>query len=274
MLRVVQISDTHLSPVKGHFGSNWQPVADWITSLRPELVIHTGDVTVDAADQEEDARYASALLRALEVPWLAVPGNHDVGDARNPVQPVNAERLARWQRHFGDDRWVFDVERWRLIGLNAMLLGSGEPEEAVQWRWLDRALSEAGDRSIAWFLHRPLFLESPDEPDTGYWSIKPAVRRELMTRVCEHRVALIASGHLHRWHDASRDGTRYVWGPSSGFLVGPSQAPPMPGSARLGAVVHTFDGSSVSVDFAGIERLRDYWIDDVIDEVYPPRKSA
>jgi len=45
---IIQISDTHLSPVKPHFADNWAPLAAWIAAERPDLVIHTGDVTVDA----------------------------------------------------------------------------------------------------------------------------------------------------------------------------------------------------------------------------------
>jgi 3',5'-cyclic AMP phosphodiesterase CpdA len=274
MVRVVQISDTHLSPVKRHFGTNWAPVAEWIAGVRPDLVIHTGDVTVDGADEEEDLRYCAALLRGLGIPFLAVPGNHDVGDAGNPFQPVNAERLARWRRHFGDDRWVHDIEGWRLVGLDALLFGSGEPEEATQMAWLERTLAQADGRKIAWFLHRPLFLDTPGEPDAGYWSVQPAVRAQLMSLLRAHRVALVASGHVHRWHDNLHEGTRYVWGPSSGFLVGPELSAPMPGAVRLGAVVYEFNGPDVSVAFAKIDQLEDYWIDDVIQEVYPPRASA
>lgn len=270
MTRVVQISDTHLSPGKSHFSANWQPVADWIADLQPDLVIHTGDVTVDGADQEEDARHCGELMRALGVPVLAVPGNHDVGDAGNPHQPVNDARVARWRRHFGDDRWVRDVEGWRLIGLNALLFGSGETEEADQMQWLGRVMDAADGRAIGWFLHRPLFLDSPAEPDTGYWSVKPEPRARLMSLVQRHRVALVASGHLHRWNDAVRDGTRYVWGPSSGFLVGPDHHPPMGGTPDLGAVIYEFDGKDVSVRFAEIEGLEKYWIDHVVHEVYPP----
>src|SRR5215831_16963768 len=66
--------------------------------------------------------------------------------------------LERWRAHFGPDRWVEDVDNWRLIGLNALLLGSGEREEALQGAWLETVMNEAGERYIAWFLHRPLFL--------------------------------------------------------------------------------------------------------------------
>ena len=54
-MRVIQISDTHLSAGKPHFADNWAPLADWIEAQRPDLVIHTGDVTVDGADAPEDS---------------------------------------------------------------------------------------------------------------------------------------------------------------------------------------------------------------------------
>ena len=65
MTRVVQISDTHLSPTKAHFASNWPPLARWVTKQRPDLIIHTGDVTVDGADAEEDMRHCAELLAGL-----------------------------------------------------------------------------------------------------------------------------------------------------------------------------------------------------------------
>ena len=32
-MRIIQISDTHLSPGKTHFGDNWAPLAAWIAEL-------------------------------------------------------------------------------------------------------------------------------------------------------------------------------------------------------------------------------------------------
>jgi len=239
-MRIIQISDTHLSPGKAHFTDNWAPLARWIGEQSPDLVIHTGDVTVDGADVTEDLRYAAELMRGLGVRFRAVPGNHDVGDPRHSRQPVNGERLQRWRAHFGPDRWVEDVEDCRLIGFDAMLLGSGEREEGLQADWLDGVMRAAADRRIAWFLHRPLFLDSPDESDTGYWSVKPQPRSWLVERMQRHSVALVASGHLHKAHDFVRNGTRYIWGPSSAFLVVPRlKAPPMAGEHRLGAVSTT-----------------------------------
>jgi hypothetical protein len=208
------------------------------------------------------------------VRWLAVPGDHDVGDANRDRQPVTAARLAAWRRHFGPDKWIEDVgagaSGWRLIGLDAMLIASSAPEEAEQEVWLEDAVHGAAGRRIAWFLHRPLFLDDPDEADTGYWSVKPAPRARLLELVRRYRIGLVASGHLHRAHDFRLDGTRYLWSPASSFLVGAKVAPPpMPGGLRLGAVVYEFDGERLSAEIADVPGLVPYWIDDVKDEVYP-----
>jgi 3',5'-cyclic AMP phosphodiesterase CpdA len=270
MMRIIQISDTHLSPGKAHFTDNWAPLVRWIGEQRPDLVIHTGDVTVDGADVTEDLRYTAELMRGLGVRFRAVPGNHDVGDPGHDRQPVNDERLQRWRTHFGPDRWLEDIEQCRLVGFDAMLLGSGEGEEALQDDWLERVMTDAGDRRIVWFLHRPLFLDGPDEGDTGYWSVKPQPRQRLLDLVRRHSVALVASGHLHKAHDFMLDGTRYIWGPSSAFLVGPGmKAPVMPGEHRLGAVVFEIDRETIEGKIIEIPGLVPHRIDDVVEEVYP-----
>ncbi len=193
-MRIIQISDTHLSPGKAHFADNWPPLARWIAEQRPDLVIHTGDVTVDGADVEADLGHSAGLMHGLGVRFRAVPGNHDVGDAGHRFQPVNDERLRRWRTHLGPDRWVEDVDDYRLIGFDALLLGSGECEEAVQADWLEAVMNDAGQRHIAWFLHRPLFLDNPDENDTGYWSVKPQPRSRLIELVRRHSVVLVPVG--------------------------------------------------------------------------------
>src|SRR4051812_14831937 len=105
-MRIIQISDTHLSPGKPHFLANWPPLAAWIAAQHGDLVIHTGDVTVDGVEVAEDLVHAAELMRQLGGRLRALPGNHDVGDAGHPRQPVDDRSLARWRDHFGPDRWV------------------------------------------------------------------------------------------------------------------------------------------------------------------------
>lgn len=274
MTRIVQISDTHLSPTKAHFSVNWAPLRAWVATQRPDLVIHSGDVTVDGADTEDDMAHCAALLGELPAPVLAVPGNHDVGEPGHAFQPVNRERIERWRRHFGPDWWSKDIADWRLIGLDSMLIGSNEADEHRQFEWLVETLEQADGRRIGWFTHKPLFLEGPEEGDTGYWSVKPKPRRGLLDLVERHDVAFVATGHLHKSHDCRFGGCRYIWGPSAGFVVGPALQPPMPGICELGAVVYDFAGRDVTITQAKVPGLETLWIDDVVHEVYPPREAA
>lgn len=274
MTRIVQISDTHLSPGKAHFAANWEPLRRWILAQQPDLVVHTGDVTVDGADVDEDFAHCARLFAGLGVPVHLVPGNHDVGEPLHPHQPANAERVTRWRRHFGRDWWSLDVEGWRLIGLDAMLFGADIAGEREQLAWLDATLEAAGGRKIAWFMHKPLFLDTPDEGDTGYWTVKPEPRARILERVRRHGVAMIATGHLHKMHEHEHDECRYVWAPSSGFVVGERLQEPMPGEKKLGAVVHDFAGDRVTTRMVELPELTRFWIDDVVHEVYPPRNAA
>ncbi|MBZ9966576.1 MULTISPECIES: metallophosphoesterase [unclassified Mesorhizobium] len=272
MTRIVQISDTHLSPGKRHFHANSQPLLDWLKESHADLVIHTGDVTVDGADVEEDMRYCAEIMDSIGLPYLAVPGNHDVGEPKHPYQPVNAERLARWRRHFGPDWWHRDIEGWRLIGLDSMLFGSDEPAETEQMAWLESAMREASGRRIGWFTHRPLFIGEPREGDVGYWAPTPVPRARLLDLVRRFDVAFVASGHLHKLHDSVVDNVRYLWAPSSGFVVDAHLQPEgMAGEAVLGALVYEFSESGFTVMPAEIPGLTPFFIGDVLDEVYPPR---
>src|ERR1700756_2919398 len=133
-MRIVQISDPHQSRNKPLFVDNWAPLAAWIVDQHPDLVIHTGDVTADGAGVDADLSFSAQLMDELGIRWRAVPGNHDVGDTRDARQPVNAERLGAWQRHFGPDRWAENSARgghgWRLVGFAALLRGAGRPGAA------------------------------------------------------------------------------------------------------------------------------------------------
>ncbi len=271
-MRIVQITDTHLSPSKAHFTKNWQPLAEWLEEVQPDLVIHTGDLAVDGADFDDDLTFCADLLGELNMPVLCVPGNHDVGHLPSSLQPVNDERLERWRDLVGPDRWVHDQSGWRLIGLNSLLIGSDHAEEEEQFQWLEEALKGANGKPVAIFAHKPLFVDSPDEGDSGYWGASPKDRKRLLDLFNAHNVRLYASGHLHRAWAGHHQGISLIWGPSSGFIVGPMERD-LPGERIVGAVIHTLS-DTVHSEITELTQLRPYLLDDVVHEVYPSSHTA
>jgi alkaline phosphatase D len=266
-VKIIQITDTHFSPGKPHFNGNWEPLARFIEESGADLVIHTGDLTVDGADKDEDISFSMDLMRQISVPMLLVPGNHDVGDLPGTGQPVNATRLDRWRRLVGPDYWAEDLDNWRLIGIDGLLLGTDSGEEEGQFEWLQGMLEGRGDLRVAIFSHKPLFVDDPAEGDTGYWSVRPAPRRRLYDLIAAHDVALFASGHLHWAWKGHFDHTSVVWGPSAAFIIDTMERE-MPGERLIGAVVHEF-GEEVTSQIVAVPGMTAYVLDDVVAEVYP-----
>ena len=104
--------------------------------------------------------------------------------------------------------------------------------------------------------------------------MKPQPRARLIELVQRYSVTLVASGHLHKSHRMTHQGTCYVWAPASSFLVGPEIQPPMAGEKRLDAVIYQLNGAALEAKITEVPGLLLHWIDDVIDEVYPRTPPA
>lgn len=197
-----------------------------------------------------------------------MPGNHDIGDMPGTRQPVDAERLSRWRDIIGPDRWVHDIGQWRLVGLNSLIIGAGTVEDQEQLEWLEHVLRTREGRRVLVFKHKPLFVEDPEEGETGYWGLRPEPRRHLLALFAENGVELVASGHLHRARIVDGAPFRRVWGPSSGFVVGPMVTMPY-GDALVGAAVHIL-GPTITSSIVPLDVLKHIVLDEVLHEVYPP----
>lgn len=221
-MRIVQISDIHLSPTHGFFTENWWRAVRHVNALGPDLVVVTGDLSINGPDVDEELSFARSELERLSAPWRAIAGNHDVGDeppGQDEKQLIDLPRLRRWQREIGASHWAETVGKWRLIGLNAQLFGSGLDAEAAQADWLDGQLAGDGFDNIGIFLHKPLFVAATDDPASSA-CITPVPRERLLSAFAASSVRFVASGHLHCHTVLSHSGIDLIWGPATSFLAG------------------------------------------------------
>lgn len=241
-----QVSDTHLGAGTPRFRANFERVGAALDAARPDLVVATGDLSLDGADAEADLAFAAQAFRRLPGALYAVPGNHDVGDHpdRAPKQPVNDARLERFRRHFGRDRWTADHANWRLLGLNSQVMGA-HPDADEQAGMIAVALETLGDRRLAVFIHKPFFTVQPDETLFDYWSVPPFARALLLPVMAHPALRLVASGHTHLHHAAMHGRVSYVWGPAVSFVVDPADQAGLPGERPCGTLLHRFGDDEV-----------------------------
>jgi len=245
-VRIAQISDTHLSPTKPFFRSNFDLVADNLRDRRPDIVINTGDLALDGADAEADLVLARELHDGIGLDCHLLPGNHDVGDHLDVArrQPVSAERLARYRRIVGPDFWTIDIPGWRLLGLNALTLGSQEIGDESQQQAIRSVAASLKGRNLALFLHKPLADESYGERLTSNRFMTKDPRDVLLACLGSAQPGLVMCGHVHQYRDTPIGGARHIWAPATSFMISDPWQPGF-GTKAVGYLMHEFnaDGS-------------------------------
>ncbi len=249
--RVIQISDTHLAHEPKFPLRNWQKLVVRIQQHEPDLVVHTGDISLDGVSFPEQLQQTKEWLDDLGIPFLVLPGNHDVGEfpetAGDLEPPVCEAACQRFIDCFGQFRFVTDIDGWRLIGANALLFGSGLAAEEKQWQFLENAFAGADGRHIAFFSHKPLYKDGVEDTSKPPRMLpKPSAER-LHVLLQESRGRVIASGHLHEHRLKDIEGVRNVWAPSTSFVIDDVLSRPI-GTRRVGFVQYDFEPDDVSIE--------------------------
>jgi 3',5'-cyclic AMP phosphodiesterase CpdA len=252
--RLTQISDTHLARRLSKLTDNFHRLSEYIDARRPDLVVNSGDLGFDGPTNRDDLEFAKTLHAALPVPCRYLPGNHDVGDnptavGPTPSHPVTEADLQAFVAIFGEHRWRFEASGWCFIGLNSLVMNTGLASEAEQFDWLAAQLAAAKGKPVALFLHKPLFLNAPEDPELEATSIRyvpqPARSRLLeMLRAVDLR--LVASGHVHQRRDFTYSHARHVWAPSAGFVISDARQEVI-GIKEVGLVEYSFQPDSLEV---------------------------
>ena len=252
--RLTQISDTHLARRLQKLTDNFHRVSEHIDATRPDLVINSGDLAFDAPTSRSDLEFAKELHNALPVPCRHLPGNHDIGDNPTavgpaPKQPATEKERQNYLSVIGEDRWRFDAAGWSFIGLNSLIMNTGIESEAEQFGWLASELGRINGRPVALFLHKPLYLNTPEDPETEGTAIRYVPqprRRSLIEMFSAVDLRLVASGHVHQRRDFTFGHTRHVWAPSAGFII-PDRMQEVIGVKEVGLVEYRFPPDSFEV---------------------------
>ena len=191
MTRIVHISDLHFGREDHEL---LLPLRQAIQAAAPDLVAVSGDLTQRARPgQFRDAR---AFLDGLGLPWIAVPGNHDIPLDEFWHRAVHPFR--RYRKAICGDL----APRWSNDLVNIEALNTADPlawqRGRVRRRQLRRAsgtFREARNGAVNVVMAHHPFEHGPD------------VEKRLMkhaSRAVEHLAEagadVILSGHLHRWH--------------------------------------------------------------------------
>ncbi len=221
IFRIAQVCDTHLSATHAYFEDNWHVMREALQAQQPDLVVHGGDLSFNGPAQADDLEHAAAEMAALEIPWVGIAGNHDIGEAPDFSrlgQPLTDDRIGAWRRHVGPLWWRRDVAAWRLIGLDTALMASGRDEEREQAEFLADALATREGRPVMVFLHMPPFVDQADNPAFTTSAIPFPARQALLDACVAGGVKVIACGHLHVYRRMRHRGMEIIWAPATAMV--------------------------------------------------------
>lgn len=218
MRTFIQISDTHLGLPEAT--ERWNRAMRLIAERRPDFVLHTGDIT----ERAETAKLAQARkgLAALGIEWRMIPGNHDIGDGPPKGGGPDSSAVTRFEDAIGPTRFTYTLGTWTIIAFSGLELGTGGTAEADLWRWLDEKLGAASE-PVALALHKPVFVDGPDDRSETSDQLPVGARSRLWQRIVDSNVQLVLSGHRHTYRVLHRPPAVCVWGPA---LAGPPENTP------------------------------------------------
>ncbi len=232
------VADTHITEEEGRTidgsGKTGRKVAgmyrnliERVNSMKPEFVVHLGDITHPGPVSPEYGNAAQAFHKTSEIfsmPYYLVPGNHDIGEKIHPALPdidenisITTRAVSQFEKYFGRQYYSFNHGDCLFVVFNSMLFNSGLAEEQEQWEWLEQIFSDNVEARIFLFAHYPLYLSSRDEPD-HYDNIDEPARSRLIELIEPYRVEGYYAGHVHNFFYNHLNGMHQFVLPSTSII--------------------------------------------------------
>ena len=264
----VHVADMHVGTPRSYrfqpaWNENWAVARDQILELNPDLLLVGGDMTRDGSTHRLELECIKRDLESLPFPAYVIPGNHEVGnksclDSTVSVQP---DYLRLYRSVFGASNWSFLHRGVRFSGCDALLLGSGLPEEAELLEWLSGQRGESGGRHHIWVIHPALFADRPDEPDWDrsthptewYFVLDGAHRRVLLDTFRATGATHIITSHIHCRREAELGDMQVLFSPATAFPQWGERWPD--GDPRLGFLHFSVSAEGIEKRFVPLRAL-------------------
>ncbi|MGY6646007.1 MAG: metallophosphoesterase [Salinarimonas sp.] len=218
---IVQLSDLHLR-ADGRYprhdaGDTLATAVAVINRMRPrpDAVLFTGDI-LDRSTR--DYGLVRPALDRLDVPLLALPGNHDDGEAFRRAfadMPACAP---------GTSDFAYTCPDGLVIGLDSNGPDGSAAIEAGQCAWLEAVLRDSAGPALIG-LHHPPFRTGMPRYDEAPFPGADALMRLLARHAA--RVRLVA-GHTHRPIQGLVDGIAVSTAPPLGYTLALALVPDAP----------------------------------------------
>jgi 3',5'-cyclic AMP phosphodiesterase CpdA len=243
---VLHVSDLHLGTRNGLDDPALErEIGRLVEGLRPELVVASGDLTHDGRRGEHET--AAAYLRALGLPLVVIPGNHD-------IPPWPPRRLLRpfeeFERQWGAEPPLHSSATLHVSGLNSVNPW-GYQRGKLPRAELERAAAELATAQPGALRLVALHHQLAGTP--WRWKKLPlAARTKVLRLLGDAGADLIIGGHIHQASVSARrefevlgDGERECV-----VATAPGLGRPRPGRRYevRGALVHRWDAASLTVE--------------------------
>ena len=233
LLQFAILSDTHMRPPEGGDIAPWEVnrrandrsrwVVAQISKWQPEFVVHLGDVVHPFPHLPQFSGAAAAakeILSAFTCPLYFVPGNHDVGDKKNPMMPahiIDDFSIDHYKQAISTDHTSFDANGLHFVLINCQLIGSGLAREQPHAEWLERDLAQNAGKRIFLFTHSPPFILSDSEP-SYYDNLDEPGRSWLLGLIRKYNIEIVFAGHVHNFMFHRIGPTELMTVPSTTFV--------------------------------------------------------
>ena len=193
----------------------FKKAAEYIRNGKPDMIVFTGDQIHRPLDQEQwDAFNDLLTLLPSDCKVMHLPGNHDIliSDGKVDNTPFTSR--------YGSDRFVYNVGKFCIIGINSNLIKYDDPMEEEQFEWLETTLEQSDENSVkVIFCHHPFFLTDIDEEDS-YFPIQKTKRKRYFDLFADYGVSAVFAGHRHDNSKGEYKGIKMKTATSVAYQIG------------------------------------------------------